>query len=254
MSENLPLNILAREMFGEAAGLLPEAAFIAFNEERIRRIVEKGRVRSAALGIHGIYAPPRVLPSFVRSAAVCEDEVVASYLGGVLCSARTPNQRDDRAVAMIRLMDGLSSYALRAHCIVYASLLHQTEAKLSNVGKCIEEGRGLTLLFDDEELKARMGFQDGEDAELLLSHAFVNLSSNDLTMQGQRPIMLSEESRLSRSIHPTLRGIELYCWGTGLGQLGTKAYFSQQTPPAEIEALHVIPKRVRIGHAQWEER
>lgn len=254
MSDNTPappLSVLGQEIFGDASALLGPELQHRVAEENIRRVFAKSSARSAQLGIHGVYAPPRVLPAIARSASACDDKVTSSYLGGVLCSARTPNGRDDRAIATLRLIDGLSCYAIRAHCIVYASLLKQTDEKLSDVRKWFEQGRGLSLLFDDAELKQRMHFQDNEDPEQFLSHAFVNLSSNDLTMKGQYPITIYKEPGVYRQIHPTLRGLELFCWGTGIGQLGPNAYFAQQTPAADVEGLSVVPLRLKLGHVNW---
>lgn len=250
-STPVPLSTLGQELFGDAAALLGPELQHRLAEENIRRVLAVSRARSAQLGIHGVYVPSRVLPAIVRSSATCDDEVATAYLGGVLCSARTPNKRDDRAIATLRLIDGLSCYAIRAHCIVYASLLKQTDEKLSDVRKWFEQGRGLSLLFDDAELKQKMQFQEGEDPEQFLSHAFVNLSSNDLTMQGQHPVTISNDPGAYRQVHPTLRGLELFCWGIGIGQLGPKAYFAQQTPAADVEGLAVVPRRLKLGHVSW---
>lgn len=244
---------LARELFGDAAEVLGPELMPRVCEENVRRVFEKSKIRSTELGIEGATVPPRVLFPIVRRAAVCEDDVASSYLAGVLCSARTPNNRDDRAVAVLKVIDGLSSYALRAHCIIYASLLRQKDGKLSAIEKWLIEGRGLTLLLDEAELQKQMEFLPTEDPDTILSHAFVNLSANDLCMQGIRSLVLNKESAKSRYVHPTLRGIELFCWGTGLGQLGVSAYFANQTAKADIERFSVVPRAIKLGHVSWAE-
>jgi hypothetical protein len=242
---------LARELFGEVADTLGMELLPRVCEENVRRVLEKSKVRSAELGIHGNTIPPRILLPIVRSASVCEDDVVASYLAGVLCSARTPNARDDRAIAALKIIDGLSTYALRAHCIIYASLLRQKDGKLSAVEKWLTEGRGLTLLLDEGDLQKQMEFLPNEDPDIILSHAFVNLSANDLCMQGVRSLVLAKETVKSRFMHPTLRGVELFCWGTGLGQLGPSAYFANQTAKADIERFSITPRTLKLGHTSW---
>jgi translation elongation factor EF-G len=70
--------------------------------------------------------PPRVLKEVLAEGYFCEDELQAMYLGGVLASSKGPVSRDDRAIAYCSLVNSLSSYQLRTHCILYSTLLRGT--------------------------------------------------------------------------------------------------------------------------------
>lgn len=219
--------------------------------KNIERVAKLSRERRKQLGIEGGTVAPRVIPLLLQSAALTEDEIVASYIGGVLCSARTPNGRDDRAIAMLKVMEGLSTYALRAHCIVYSSALRQRSFKMSDVRKWLLRGNGVTVVIDEAEFQEKMQFSEAENADTILEHAFVNLSANDLCMQGVRAVRLKEDDPGYRWMHLTLRGAELFCWGAGMGQSGIDAFFSQQELPTEINSLSLVPRKFELGLVQF---
>lgn len=66
--------------------------------------------------------PPRVLKTIVNDASYTDDIVSVEYFGGVLASARTPTGRDDRGARIARSIDGLSSYQIRAHYLIYSAV------------------------------------------------------------------------------------------------------------------------------------
>jgi hypothetical protein len=248
------LSKLAYDALGSSAKhvgeelILPETKLAIAN---LKKFLHKVLKRKAELGLDAGSVPPRVLPSLARSAAVCDDSVVQAYLAGVACSAHTKNGRDDRAVAMLRLIEGLSSYAIRAHSIVYASVLRQKDHKLSDVKKWLMRGYGVTLLFDEATLQKQMAFEATENADAILEHAFVNLSANDLTMQGASAIRIHKTQEKARFMHLTLRGVELFCWGPGVGQTGIDGFFSNTLPPSETESLAIAPRKLELGIVSW---
>ncbi len=213
----------------------------------VERVLTKAVRRKRELGIKGGVVAPRVVPLLLQNAQWCDDELTAAYLGGVLCSARSPAGRDDRAVGHLRLIEGLSSYALRAHCIVYASVAKLPRLRLASIAQALASGLGVTILLDEEELRAKMAFLDGEDPEGLLNHAFVTLAAADLCAQGLRSVPLAKSKQLVRYMHLTPRGVELFCWGFGCGQAGVGAFFKGADWGQEAETLAVIPLEVRLG-------
>jgi hypothetical protein len=219
--------------------------------ENLKRVFQNAKKRQAELGVEGGAIPSRILPTLIRSAAVCEDQVVASYLGGVLCSSRTEAMHDDRAVSLLHLIDGLSGYAIRVHCIVYASAFRQAEHKTSDIKNWLLRQNGITVQFDETVLRERMHFQNGENPELLLEHAFVNLEANGLSEGGHRPILLHKTKEHIRYVHLTVRGVELFCWGTGLGQLGIDAYFEPEHPNMEVEGAVIPTRKVDLGIVKY---
>ena len=66
--------------------------------------------------------PPTVLRTVLNEASYREDSLSIEYVGGVLASSRTERGRDDRGARMIKVVEGLTSYQMRTHYLVYSSL------------------------------------------------------------------------------------------------------------------------------------
>ena len=66
--------------------------------------------------------PPTVLRTVLNEASYREDQLSVEYVGGVLASSRTEHGRDDRGSRMIQVVDGLTSYQMRTHYLIYSSL------------------------------------------------------------------------------------------------------------------------------------
>ena len=66
--------------------------------------------------------PPKVLKTIVNDASYTDDTVSVEYFGGVLASARTPTGRDDRGARIAKIIDGLSSYQVRMHYLIYSAV------------------------------------------------------------------------------------------------------------------------------------
>jgi hypothetical protein len=66
--------------------------------------------------------PPRVLKAVLNEGSFCDDELAAEYFGGVLASSRTEQGRDDRGARIAKILDGLSTYQIRAHYLIYATI------------------------------------------------------------------------------------------------------------------------------------
>jgi hypothetical protein len=64
---------------------------------------------------------PRVLRGVLDEGSFVEDDVGAEYFAGVLASSRTADGKDDAGVALIEVMNGLSSAQLRLHYLIYAA-------------------------------------------------------------------------------------------------------------------------------------
>lgn len=217
----------------------------------LRRLVTMADRRRRDLRIRAGKISPRVLPVLLGSITAADDEVMQAYFSGVLCSSISWAGRDDRGVGFIRIIEGLSTYALRAHCIVYSSVLLQQNYKMADVKKWLIRGNGVTVAFDERQFRRRMKFMRGEDAEALLEHAFVSLSSYDLCCEGVRPSLPDPAHRQFRSMHLTLRGVELYCWANGFGQKGVAGYFSNRTPTDETKAVAIKPAKVELGIVRY---
>ena len=124
----LGLTVVSKPLLLKILG--PTADYIGgeLREFTKRRVDNINAVFSNAAGKLGAkletpgQVPPRVLKVIINDASYAEDTVSVEYFGGVLASARTPNGRDDRGARIAKIIDGLSSYQVRTHYLVYSAV------------------------------------------------------------------------------------------------------------------------------------
>jgi hypothetical protein len=66
--------------------------------------------------------PPKVLKSVLNEGSYATESIAVEYFGGILASSRTDQGRDDRGARLAKILDGLSTYQLRAHYLIYATV------------------------------------------------------------------------------------------------------------------------------------
>jgi hypothetical protein len=244
---------LAYDVLGPSAKYLGEEVrgLAQVGAQNIKRVFEHAQKRNLELGKTSGTVAPRLLHPILQSAYFCEDELVASYLGGVLSSARTEVNRDDRPVGIVRMIDGLSSYALRIHCLVYSSVVAFPRESPKDMFKWLRNGHGVTVLFDESKLREKMDFVDGENPEEIMEHAFLSLDAHDLLSEGHRHFRLHKPGINARFCRLSLRGVELFCWGNGQSQGGSHEYFLGNVKNNEIAQLAIEPLEIQLGHVSW---
>lgn len=72
----------------------------------------------------GQAVPPLVMRDVLDDGSYRDDELTASYYGGILASSRSGISRDDRGAAFTALVGRLTTYQLRAHNILYRTINH----------------------------------------------------------------------------------------------------------------------------------
>ncbi|MEN9576109.1 MAG: hypothetical protein RL514_3964 [Verrucomicrobiota bacterium] len=164
---------------------------------------------------------PRVLKGVLEEGRFCEDELMAEYYGGVLASARTPLGRDDRGVALLTTIRSLSVYQIRTHFIAYliANRLYRGQSwNLADATECHDH----TFWIPFDVYLAAMAFNDQEDANSILSHAFFGLSRLDLVCDfsfGSPEYLKRRHPHIPKPgiiVGPTILGAELFCWALGI--------------------------------------
>jgi len=60
-----------------------------------------------------------VLKEILDEGSFCDDELTASYFGGVLASSKSEITRDDRGATLAALVGRLSAYEIRTHYLLY---------------------------------------------------------------------------------------------------------------------------------------
>ncbi len=123
--------------------------------------------------------PPRVLKGILMEGAFCNDRIAAEYFGGVLAASRTESGEDDRAVSVIQLLSGLSSYQIRSHYIFYTLFRKLFEGK--NLNPALKNDRSkLKIFFSINNYAVSMGIDNKQALGSILSHITIGLNSVDL--------------------------------------------------------------------------
>ena len=230
---------------GSSADAVAEAlrGYTAYRLRNVARVVERADAKSRSLDKGGTVSL-RVAHVVLEDGSYCDDELMASYLGGLLAGSRTPQGRDDRAVAWSKVVTSLSSLQIRAHYLLY----REWAARLRIIG-VYELGVDVGRVQATMELSATEfvkllveGFEvDDNDA---LSHATGGLARAGL-LDGK----FFYNGTLVRVI-PSIAGLDLYGWAQGLPGLPPRSFASKAQPFDSDEA---IPRLSAIAFPQLPE-
>jgi hypothetical protein len=240
---------IARIPLGRVLGPSADAVAEAlrhYPEYRLRNaqtIVECADAKSGALD-EGAAVNPRVAHVVLADGSYCDDELMASYLGGLLAGSRTPQGRDDRAVSWSKVVTSLSSLQIRAHYLLY----REWAARLRIIGVYelgVAAGR----------IQATMEILSGEFAKILVGDSEVD--ENDAmshAIGGLIRARLLDDNFLYNGelvrVTPSIAGLELYGWAQGLPGLSPRSFASQarlfDTPAA-------VPRPSSVGFPQLPE-
>ena len=123
--------------------------------------------------------PPKVLKTIINDASYSDDVVSVEYFGGVLASARTPTGRDDRGARLAKILDGLSSYQIRTHYLMYSTVAKRF-APDENTFQT-PDGRGKMQVFIPfSDYISAMHFTPAELDAQLLDHVMHGLANEGL--------------------------------------------------------------------------
>ena len=114
---------------------------------------------------------PRVLKHIIDDGKFCENEILTEYYGGILASARTSIDRDDRAIPMLDLIKSMSVYQLRLHYLFYYSVFNLFKDNPINLG--IEPD--IHILISLKDYDNAMDFSSDENKNSILLHSIMGL-------------------------------------------------------------------------------
>jgi hypothetical protein len=205
------------DVFGEAL-----ARSAAYRTRNFGRIVQRADRKSRGRSDGTVGA--RVAFVMLEDGSLCDDELMAEYLGGVLAGARTPNGKDDRAVSWIKVITGLSVLEVRAHYLLYrewaARLRGRTDLKL---GMSVDAMKS-TLDVEYFEFAQLVNAGDSIAAIELVDHTIpglqaVGLLGTDCSGGSRNSVAPDSPFDHVVRITPSSRGCELYGWAQGLSGL-----------------------------------
>lgn len=183
--------------------------------------------------------PPRVLKAVVNEGSFCEDELAVEYFGGVLASSRTELGRDDRGARIAKILDGLSTYQIRTHYLIYGTIKQLfANAQLPfNM-----EGRPKMQIFMPfSGYVQAMDYSEKENQQFvpLLNHIFFGLAAENLIepsfwQYGPKEKIAKVYSGAEDGgivCQPSALGAELFLWAFGRADQRPEYIFDQLFNP-----------------------
>lgn len=198
--------------------------------------------------------PPKVLKTILNDATYATDSLAFEYFGGVLASSRTELGRDDRGDRFARLVDGLSTYQLRAHYLIYKTISQVFTGGGYSFSTNVSRTQ-MTLFIPRLQFTDGMEFAKDEiDIEnTLCMHILNGLGKDGLIATGwsigNREFLRENASYDCGDdgmiVSPTQIGSELYLWAHGLGDLENDHMLSgrmnNQFPNQPLPIKNVVP-------------
>jgi hypothetical protein len=134
------LGPVAERVLGPTADLLGEGlrGWTENGRSNIARVFKRADERLTDKQRSSGSVPPKVLKAVIDEGAFCDDELAASYFGGVLASSKSEVGRDDRGAALAALVGRLSTYELRTHYLLYAHAQRRLVGQAINFGRDTE--------------------------------------------------------------------------------------------------------------------
>jgi hypothetical protein len=220
-SEGIARSLLVRvlgpsaDAVGEAFGVYPE-----YRIRNVARIIERADAKLQSVAT-GTKVNLRVAHVVLEDGSYCDDQLMADYLGGLLAGSRTPQGRDDRAVAWSKVIASLSSLQIRAHYLLY----REWAARLRIIAV-------YELGVDAGRTQATMEISSGEFAKILVADSEVD--DNDAMGHAigglVRARLLDDKFSYDGNtvrVIPSITGIELYGWAQGLPGMAPRNFASK---------------------------
>lgn len=221
----------------------------------IARVFENARKKLGARIETPGEVPPRVLKAIVDDASFNDTVIATEYFGGILASSRTSAGRDDRGARIVKILDGLSSYQIRAHYLIYASISNLFRG--ADIALSPDERNKMQLFFPILPFFHAMEFdtQELQRGTVLVHHILYGLFGEDLISPGWRvgrqdylKTVYPDAPGPGFVVDPSAAGAELFLWGFGLGDLEGKSILNADFVPC-IEGVDVSLACAQATHS-----
>jgi len=226
--------------FGQAL-----ARSVAYRTRNFGRIAEKADRKATSMPADGIVSY-RLAYQMLEEGSLCDDELTAEYLGGLLAASRSPGGRDDRAASWCRIVSGMSTFQIRAHFILYREwaerlhdmpdisirIQHGTATMHAELHEFASVMRGDSPISEDDALQDGI---NGLDAASLIG---------DYAVGPRRGELSDSEFAETVRVLPSFRGLELYGWAQGLPGLLTEDF---TTKAVVFETDPPVPRLTRVS-------
>ena len=187
--------------------------------------------------------PPKVLKTIINEGSYADDDIAVEYFGGVLASSRTCVNRDDRGARLAKLIDGMSTYQIRTHYLIY-STISELFVNTKNSFRVRKDREKMALFMPLKGYVDAMQFTQVEfDNPQIMIHIFHGLGADGLITENYTSgskRFLQEYMGLMPSdgiaCIPTSLGAELLLWAFGHGDKQLDFLFSGEFS-SEIEGI-----------------
>lgn len=270
---------LATKVLGPTADYLGQGlkGVVEQRAKNVQRIFENAAKKLGPQLEEPGAVPARVLSRVLDEGSYCDDDLMASYFGGVLASSRTETGRDDRGQTYLALIGRLSTYQVRAHYVLYW-IAQRLKAGYANGDPQLWPTNAMAYV-PFTAFNAAMEFSDGENTFQVNEHTLsgleregllTNLAWGSVSDWGRRfspsgmPFpdpMLSLLAQFPDPYHnkysvygvvfsPTIVGAQLFLWGIGHGRRPLDMFFSDEAWTDPVIPSLTVPTDAMTNHGK----
>ena len=204
---------------------------VAKSQRNVGRIFSLAEEKTPNLDEPGAVSP-RVFRRIFEEGRFCEDEMVASYFGGVLASSRTDSGDDDSGVYYSQIVESLSSHQVKFHYFFYyliwlcakgrdLNLYQATDRKQLSIMIPVEcYAKSFSVDPSVQELATRSRSLSGLCKASLIGENYAFGWPEELRKYGG----IADVQAFK--IDASLTGIELFLWAHGRGRASLKEFLS----------------------------
>lgn len=197
--------------------------------------------------------PPKVLKTIMNDGSFNDDSLAVEYFGGVLASSRTEYGRDDRGARMAKLVDGLSTYQLRTHYLIYSTIREIFLNKDYQFN--MDDRPKMEIFLPFRNYTQAMSFTSEEIGknDALLRHTFFGLSSEGLI---ESSFQYGPMEHIKKTVptandggiicQPSAQGAELFLWALGCGDHGLNYIFSEACQPSVEGVPNIVADTIPV--------
>lgn len=194
---------------------------------------------------------PRVLKEVISEGSVQEDNIAQEYYAGILASARTNIERDDRAAITMKLISQLTTYQILGHYITYHAVRKVYAGEDYSFTRKKDRDKMHTFI-DWNDFYEMIGFNQFENPEILIPHIFFGLRKYELIEDfsyGNKKGVKTEPDGNHRPgiiVIPSAIGAELFLSVYNKPNLRTSDLLSSTYEFKEMEGINIDRKFLKV--------
>ena len=187
---------------------------------------------------------PRVLKEIINEGSVHESDIAQEYFAGILASARTTNERDDRAAIVLKFISQLTTYQIIGHYITYHAVRKVYMGEDYSFTRRMHRDK-MRVFIHWNDFSEMLGLNDQENPEILIPHIFFGLRKyeliEDFSYGNEKGVRISPKGKKLSGIIiiPSAIGAELFLSVYNKSDLRTRDILSEKHEFKEIESINL---------------